>query len=581
MARADLKYIIGFETNDAPLQQSIRLVRELEAQERTLKKARADGLISARALDRGLKDINKSMAELRVASGKGAMALNKFEARLAKSGKASRQFQLAMQQGGYQVQDFIVQVQSGTNPLVAFSQQASQLAGFFAGPWGAMIGLGIAALSGLAMAFQGAGRAAKEAKKEFDAAIASFDQQNMMALTGLDEKQLEYGEKVGKAVTKSLKALKDLQDFDKNPTSGVLDRVYLAQAYQEALEDERKIKEEAQAYTDARNESLKITQQANDAAKRAADIESGRLSEADAMVDAFNKRKEYEEDLYKNLTERAKVAVAMYGKEGEAALVQKQKLEYQKLENDLKENGLNLEGKQAQKALQSLKVAQNMELQEYKRVQAIKEREKAEREAAQYAKKSLQERKQELAELYRESQRLARLQTPFQKLTSTLESGFEDMFNSMIDGTMSFKDAFRSMAAEVIKELYRIFVAKQAAGFISNAITNAVIGPVQGPMLPSGNFDGGGFTGYGPRSGGMDGKGGFLAMLHPNETVIDHTKGQSAGGVTVVQNINVSTGVQQTVRTEIRQLMPQIAESAKAAVVDGKRRGGNYGRALA
>ncbi|MEC8040608.1 MAG: hypothetical protein VX181_07850, partial [Pseudomonadota bacterium] len=36
-----------------------------------------------------------------------------------------------------------------------------------------------------------------------------------------------------------------------------------------------------------------------------------------------------------------------------------------------------------------------------------------------------------------------------------------------------------------------------------------------------------------PRSGGLDGKGGFLAMLHPQETVIDHTK-QSAGGSTSV-----------------------------------------------
>jgi hypothetical protein len=54
------------------------------------------------------------------------------------------------------------------------------------------------------------------------------------------------------------------------------------------------------------------------------------------------------------------------------------------------------------------------------------------------------------------------------------------------------------------------------------------------------------------------------------------------GGGTVVvnQTINVSTGVQQTVRAEIKQLMPQIAESAKSAVVDAKRRGGSYGRAF-
>lgn len=47
------------------------------------------------------------------------------------------------------------------------------------------------------------------------------------------------------------------------------------------------------------------------------------------------------------------------------------------------------------------------------------------------------------------------------------------------------------------------------------------------------SFDGGGYTGTGARAGGIDGRGGFLAMLHPRETVVDHTRGQGAGGVTV------------------------------------------------
>jgi len=52
-----------------------------------------------------------------------------------------------------------------------------------------------------------------------------------------------------------------------------------------------------------------------------------------------------------------------------------------------------------------------------------------------------------------------------------------------------------------------------------------------------GSFEGGGFTGMGSRSGGVDGKGGFAAILHPNETVIDHTKGQGSG-MNVTVNIN-------------------------------------------
>jgi len=49
--------------------------------------------------------------------------------------------------------------------------------------------------------------------------------------------------------------------------------------------------------------------------------------------------------------------------------------------------------------------------------------------------------------------------------------------------------------------------------------------------LPS--FDGGGYTGSGSRSGGMDGSGGFMAMLHPRETVVDHTRPAPSRGNTM------------------------------------------------
>ena len=89
------------------------------------------------------------------------------------------------------------------------------------------------------------------------------------------------------------------------------------------------------------------------------------------------------------------------------------------------------------------------------------------------------------------------------------------------------------------------------------------------------SFEGGGFTGKGARSGGVDGKGGFPAILHPNETVIDHEQGGQSP-VVVHQTINVTTGVQQTVRAEIANLLPQISEAAKSAVQDSRLRGGTF-----
>ena len=76
---------------------------------------------------------------------------------------------------------------------------------------------------------------------------------------------------------------------------------------------------------------------------------------------------------------------------------------------------------------------------------------------------------------------------------------------------------------------------------------------------------------------GLMGEAGPEAIM-PLKRGKDGKLGVEGGGTTIVQNINVSTGVQQTVRTEIKSLMPQIADAAKGAVVDAKRRGGSYGR---
>jgi hypothetical protein len=113
-----------------------------------------------------------------------------------------------------------------------------------------------------------------------------------------------------------------------------------------------------------------------------------------------------------------------------------------------------------------------------------------------------------------------------------------------------------------------------------------------GANLTPRSFNGGGFTGMGSRSAGVDGKGGFHAILHPNETVTDHTKNinkkrnereninEENNSIVVNQTINVTTGVQQTVRAEIVQLMPQIAQAAKGAVADARLRGGNFSKAM-
>lgn len=78
------------------------------------------------------------------------------------------------------------------------------------------------------------------------------------------------------------------------------------------------------------------------------------------------------------------------------------------------------------------------------------------------------------------------------------------------------------------------------AVFAALAVAN---GMAQVAQIKAQSFEGGGFTGFGARAGGLDGKGGFPAILHPNETVIDHTKPgnkMSAPTINIVNNVDAS-----------------------------------------
>ncbi len=88
------------------------------------------------------------------------------------AGKSTNGFRNALQQGGYQVQDFIVQVQGGQSALVAFSQQGSQLASVFSPVAGAVLTIATV-IAGSLMASLSNGKNAIDAMKD---AISAMDQ---------------------------------------------------------------------------------------------------------------------------------------------------------------------------------------------------------------------------------------------------------------------------------------------------------------------------------------------------------------------------------------------------------------------
>ena len=144
--------------------------------------------------------------------------------------------------------------------------------------------------------------------------------------------------------------------------------------------------------------------------------------------------------------------------------------------------------------------------------------------------------------------------TGIKTMQDEMQNVFQKSYDGLTDLTMQFletgKASFKDYATSIVRELIRIAVQKliidRMFGSIGGSLSSfrdRVTSGIEYNNLTDGdtlfNGDGGGFTGSGARVGGMDGKGGFPAMLHPNETVVDHTKGQSMGGATV--NFNIST----------------------------------------
>lgn len=162
---------------------------------------------------------------------------------------------------------------------------------------------------------------------------------------------------------------------------------------------------------------------------------------------------------------------------------------------------------------------------------------------------------------------------------------FTNAFQGMEDALVTFvttgKLSFTDLANSIVADITRIIIKQQisnalgvaggsggsgALGLIGAGVsalfgtsgTAALASSMPGNSLDTflklnnnfgtgPSFDGGGYTGDAPRVGGVDGKGGFWALMHPQETVVDHARGQTAG-MTVTNHFTISGPVDR--RTE-------------------------------
>ena len=537
------------------------------------------------------------------------------------TGKKVNTMGMRLQQAGYQVGDFAVQVQGGTNVAVAFGQQMSQLLGVL-GPYGALAGAGVAIGTAIIAPLLDAKKQAQDTQEAIDNladAVAALDDETLSDLqkqfgagagvvqrmraevvslqadiaklnfdsqvTKLAEKfSNTFSETVIQSITETVPLLGGLtqtpeeymQSLGLDPSimgRGFLDSFYAAiKAGDSALAEDLFYQ-----LTDAINmqeggmngltiKGKEFVVELADMVERASELQKN----LDKASKYFNRTDEGLSDAEYN----AMLAYQAYGESRTKGAKTKPRSTKRKGRDPVNAKDY------ADQLVRQVKLEQRLigmtqVQQDFANIMFdLKERnKKADIKLSDQQIQSYANQISAMKQVMREQDKMQQKQQDF---ANTLQNSMTSAFDSMIDGTKSAKEAFRDMARDILKQLADILIYQQLVGSF-NAKTGEGSGIV-GAIMKS--FDGGGYTGMGPRSGGLDGKGGFMAMLHPNETVIDHTKGQS-GGVVVNQTFNFSANGDESVKKIIASEAPKIANMTQQKLMDSRRRGGNMKQVFA
>lgn len=609
--------------------------------------------------------------------------LQNYEAVLANTRQGMNNFGVVTQQAGYQIGDFLVQVQSGTNWMVAFGQQATQLVGilpmmtgFMGLSTGALValsaGLGIAIplITALGAAFMRTSSENEEAAnsletinqklKSLDATLQEFALTRKAAAAGVSVDELLSVETLDQAEESLASALESLKSFNENIPSygaGGIGGAAFALAGQRGATEELIAAQEKYAEAVERVNNLRnkgYIEAAEFAAEERKNLQDqlyiqgliAKYGEDSAFVfsEELRLKKElYAEDLRrKGLGESVVQSLveqydALEESRRRASQTADQAERIAKAIGSIKDTAINVSvnfqarfsnftgaasewmsktweqakamaqpgyipssprpreappllgepalpsggggggGAAQEDALQKLReqIALENELlgvsEAQKRViQALGD---------QRSKYSEAEINAITAEIEAYNQKLEALKQQ-EQLAKVMQSSMENAFMSIIDGTESAKDAFKKMAYEIIKELYRVLVVQQLVGQFQSG-GGGILGAV--------------FKGLGGRESGgsvMAGQPYIVGERGPELVIPRHsgtvmnanlTRQATSGGgdVIVTNNINVPAGADSaSIRAEVSKMIPQITQITKAAVIDAKQRGGQMAAAF-
>ena len=188
---------------------------------------------------------------------------------------------------------------------------------------------------------------------------------------------------------------------------------------------------------------------------------------------------------------------------------------------------------------------------------------------------------------------LAEMEKQQSDLANSIASSMGNALMSMVDGTKSVKDAFKSMASDIIKELYRVLVVEQMVASISGGIKGFMgISTTQanGGAWSGGSqiqaYANGGVVGSPTTFPMTGGKTGLMGEAGPEAIMplkrgangklgVQMEGGGGQGNVVINQSFNFSANGDDSVKKLIAQAAPKIAQMTKSEIINDRRRGGS------
>lgn len=550
-----------------------------------LNQAHAFGVLSIKQHEAAVESLNLEYQNFQNGI---AQAGNRFAQYTAQNAGRMNQFGVVTQQAGYQIGDFLVQVQSGTNWMVAFGQQATQLvgilplmgAGFMGLSAGALValsaGLGIAIplVTAIGAAFMRTSQEADSASKGIDRQTQAYEAltervrqlrlERQMAASGAQtESEQTVINTLNAALEERKRLLAEALALEAESTSEYSLREAAARG---ELAERQQINLAAIQKNEELLKELAYQQQLETAAKRRANEERNAYREAKAEADRWKAALDGIKTALDSINGMA-VTVTMDLKSTASGWAA----------NFMEQLTSGLEERAAYSAAVGAGRGLNMggpELDPFG-FRAQLERDKAKTSGSGGGRQAAIKKEIEL------TKELTAVEKERQTVLNGVQSSLESGFMSMVSGTDSVKDAFKKMAFSIIQELYKVLVVQRMVGSFDVAT-----GGGSGIM----GFLGGLFK---REAGGtmMPGqpylvgeRGPELVIPRHSGTVVNANQTANAmcgaGSVTVQNNITVTGSDAAMVRTEIAKMIPQITNATKAAVIDAKQRGGQMAAAF-